>query len=72
MLFQHIIVRVQLLIFFLQSVCLGFSLNPEPVVHLKLLSHLLKFLLFVDSDVLDLLKLEGLLLDRLLQITDMQ
>jgi len=48
-LFQDVVVGVQLVVFFLQFVDFAFGLLAQTVVQLVLLGHVLKLLFFVDS-----------------------
>jgi len=44
-LFQYVVVRVQLLVFLLKAGSFDFGLLADPVVNFELLSHMLKFFL---------------------------
>ena len=69
MFFEYVIVRVKFLVFFLQSLSLGFSFLTYAVVELELLRHLLKLLFFSGAQILQILELISLSINRLLQVT---
>ena len=72
MLFEHIVVGVELLVFFLQALRLGFSLLEYAIVDLELLRHLFELVLLGRPQILEILKLMGLRVDSLLQIAHVE
>ena len=71
-LFEHVVVGVELLVLLLKSLGLGFRLLPHAVVDVELLRHLLELFLLGDADVLEILQLVRLHVNRLLQVANVQ
>ena len=71
-LFEHVVVGVELLVLLLESLRLGLRLLPHAVVDIELLRHLLELLLLGDANVLELLQLVCLHVNCLLQVANVQ
>lgn len=71
-LFEHVVVGVELLVLLLESLGLGLRLLPYAVVDLELLRHLLVLFLLCGADVLEFLQLVRLHVDSLLQVANVQ
>ena len=54
-LFEHVVIRVQLLVLFLQPLSLSLGLLPHAIIHIKLLRHLLELFLLDDTNVFEFL-----------------
>ena len=72
MLFEHIVVSVELLVLFLKALSFGFCLLSESIVDFELLRHLLVLLLLHDASALKVFELVGLLIDLVLHVADVE
>ena len=72
MLFQDIVVGVELIVFFLETLGFRLSLLPEAIVQIELLRHVLKLLLLNNTNILKVLQLARLHINRLLQVPEME
>ena len=72
MLFEHIVVSVELLVLFLKALSLGFCFLSESIVDFELLRHLLVLLLLHDASALKVFELVGLLIDLVLHVADVE
>ena len=71
-LFEHVVVGVELLVLFLEALGLALCLLPHAIVDIELLRHLLELFLLGHANVLEILQLVCLRVNRLLQVANVQ